>query len=164
VLTLLAPVPWFLLTTIPALVVAVEGTTNTYMIEENGARLVSETLTPGKMTIFPRRSLHSMQNTGALFLPVLLLEHRLTATLAGCGNASLILALNLEGPGTHSVFNGLYGLPDEIILAAYGGANEAYILNADSIRGVLPPVGTGSIIGSAECLAACKKGGTYTGP
>jgi Cupin len=45
-------------------VVAVEGTTNTYMIEENGARLVSETLTPGKMTIFPAASLHTMQNTG----------------------------------------------------------------------------------------------------
>jgi hypothetical protein len=49
-------------------VVAVEGTTNTYMIEENGARLVSETLTPGKMTIFPAASLHTMQNTGRLCL------------------------------------------------------------------------------------------------
>jgi hypothetical protein len=47
-------------------VVAVEGITNTYMIEENGARLVSETLTPGKMTIFPAASLHTMQNTGKL--------------------------------------------------------------------------------------------------
>jgi oxalate decarboxylase/phosphoglucose isomerase-like protein (cupin superfamily) len=45
------------------LVVAIEGITNTYMIEENGARLVSETLTSGKMTILPRGSLHSMQNT-----------------------------------------------------------------------------------------------------
>jgi hypothetical protein len=49
-------------------VVAVEGTTNTYMIEENGARLVSETLTPGKMTIFPAASLHTMQNTSMLCL------------------------------------------------------------------------------------------------
>jgi hypothetical protein len=46
------------------LVVAIEGTTETYMVEENGARLVKETLTPGKMTIFPKASLHSMQNTG----------------------------------------------------------------------------------------------------
>lgn len=45
-------------------VVAVEGETKTYMIEENGARLVSETLTPGKMTIFPPASLHTMQNMG----------------------------------------------------------------------------------------------------
>ena len=51
------------------LVVAVEGTTNTYMVEENGARLVKQTLTPGKMTIFPQGSLHTMQNTGMLIPP-----------------------------------------------------------------------------------------------
>ena len=45
-------------------VVAVQGTTNTYFIAENGARLVSETLTPGKMTIFPAASIHTMYNTG----------------------------------------------------------------------------------------------------
>lgn len=47
-------------------VVAVEGTTDTYMVEENGASMVKETLTPGKMTIFPAASLHTMQNTGML--------------------------------------------------------------------------------------------------
>ena len=46
------------------LVVAVEGTTRTYMINENGARMVNTTLTPGKMTIFPKGSIHSMQNLG----------------------------------------------------------------------------------------------------
>jgi hypothetical protein len=56
--------------------------------------------------------------------------------------------LSSEDAGIHNILNGLYGLPDDIILAAYGGANEAYILNADSIHGVLPPVGTGSIIRS----------------
>ena len=50
------------------LVVAVEGTTQTYMIEENGARVVTETLTPGKMTIFPLASLHTMQNMGVSFV------------------------------------------------------------------------------------------------
>jgi len=45
-------------------VVAIEGITNTYMIQENGARVVSEILSPGKMTIFPQASLHTMQNTG----------------------------------------------------------------------------------------------------
>lgn len=45
-------------------VVAVEGETDTIMIAENGARVVRATLTPGKMTIFPRASLHTMQNTG----------------------------------------------------------------------------------------------------
>ena len=45
-------------------VVAVEGETQTYMIQENGAKVVTETLTPGKMTIFPQGSIHSMQNMG----------------------------------------------------------------------------------------------------
>jgi len=46
------------------LVVAVEGTTKTYMIEENGAPMVNQTLTPGKMTIFPTGSVHTLQNLG----------------------------------------------------------------------------------------------------
>lgn len=45
-------------------VVAVEGTTETFMVLENSARLVKTTLTPGKMTLFPTGSLHAMQNTG----------------------------------------------------------------------------------------------------
>lgn len=46
------------------LVVAISGNTTTWMINENGARTVQTTLTPMKMTIFPKGSLHSMQNNG----------------------------------------------------------------------------------------------------
>lgn len=52
-------------------VVAILGNTTTYMYQENGARLVTEVLTPGHGTIFPRASMHLMVNTGA-FLPCLL--------------------------------------------------------------------------------------------
>ena len=45
-------------------VVAIHGNTTTYMFEENGARLVTETLTPGKATIFPQASMHMMVNNG----------------------------------------------------------------------------------------------------
>lgn len=48
------------------LVVAVSGSTRTYMYQENGARLVEQTLTPGMMTIFPPASVHSMYNMGML--------------------------------------------------------------------------------------------------
>ena len=41
-------------------VVAVLGNTTTYMYEENGARLVTEVLTPGKATVFPQGSMHMM--------------------------------------------------------------------------------------------------------
>lgn len=47
-------------------VVTVLGSVTTYMWEENGARLVTEKLTPGKMTIFPQGSMHMMVNTGEL--------------------------------------------------------------------------------------------------
>jgi len=50
-------------------VVAVAGTTVTYFIEENGARVVTNTLTPGKMTIFPQASIHTMVNTGKAQFP-----------------------------------------------------------------------------------------------
>ena len=45
-------------------VIAMSGSTTTYMIQENGARMVTETLTPGQMTIFPRGSMHTMVNNG----------------------------------------------------------------------------------------------------
>jgi hypothetical protein len=45
-------------------VVAVHGNTTTYMYEENGARLVTQQLTPGQATVFPQASMHMMVNTG----------------------------------------------------------------------------------------------------
>ncbi|KAH7323450.1 RmlC-like cupin domain-containing protein [Rhexocercosporidium sp. MPI-PUGE-AT-0058] len=120
------------------LVVAVEGTTNTYMMEENGARVVKQTLTPGKMTIFPQGSLHTMQNTG-------------------CTNATLVSALNSEDQGTLNLLNSLYMFPDDLVKASYGGGDFGAAASG------IPPVGTGSIVGSAECLAACKNGSSYTG-
>ncbi|CAD6441625.1 9e9e26af-1e51-49f3-a1c9-1ee2bba2fe37 [Sclerotinia trifoliorum] len=47
-------------------VVAVEGVTQTWMVEENGAKIVNQTLRPWQMTIFPRGSIHSMQNIGTV--------------------------------------------------------------------------------------------------
>jgi hypothetical protein len=57
-------------------VVAVYGNTTTYMYEENGARLVTQVLTPGQATIFPQASMHMMMNTGefSLILAVVLMQ------------------------------------------------------------------------------------------
>lgn len=49
-------------------VVAVRGNTTTFMYEENGAELVTETLLPGQMTIFPMGSMHMMVNNGTSLL------------------------------------------------------------------------------------------------
>jgi oxalate decarboxylase/phosphoglucose isomerase-like protein (cupin superfamily) len=114
------------------LVVAIEGETKTYMIEENGARVVKSTLTPGKMTIFPAASLHSMQNTG-------------------CENATLISALNSADTGTNNFINSLFQLPRDMVKAGFGGVD----LDFDKIDKNIPPVGTGSILGSAECRKRC---------
>lgn len=46
------------------LVVAVEGETEAVMVQENGAGVVRTVLNPGKMTLFPKGSIHSMQNNG----------------------------------------------------------------------------------------------------
>lgn len=90
-------------------VVAVQGTTQTYMIEENGARVVQQTLTPGKMTIFPQASVHTMVNLG---------EHKLFAcplSLCGCLQVALacrtcdgsvaqlrsLFLLSINGPAAH---------------------------------------------------------------
>jgi hypothetical protein len=56
-------------------VVAVEGETQTWMIQENGADPVSTVLTPGKLTIFPRGSIHTMQNLGMSILLSELASH-----------------------------------------------------------------------------------------
>lgn len=41
-------------------VLAVQGETHTYAVEENYARVMKTVLTPGKMTIFPQGAIHTM--------------------------------------------------------------------------------------------------------
>lgn len=77
-------------------VTAVEGTTKTWMIQENGVKPIEAVLTPGQMTIFPVGSLHTMQNMG-------------------CGNATLISTLNNEDPGTLQLANQLFNLPSDMV-------------------------------------------------
>ncbi|KAJ0375864.1 hypothetical protein COL26b_005839 [Colletotrichum chrysophilum] len=120
-------------------VVSVEGTTETYMTLENGARVVKTLLEPGMMTLFPQGSLHSMSNTG-------------------CGNATLISALSSEDAGTHNVANGLFDLPQSVVAAAFGG--NPLSAKFVQLRRDIPAVGTGASIGSAECLKRCEAQGS----
>jgi hypothetical protein len=46
------------------LVVAVTGNTTSWMVGENGVKTIQIHLVPGILTIFPRGSLHAMQNNG----------------------------------------------------------------------------------------------------
>ncbi|KAH8912453.1 RmlC-like cupin [Coniochaeta sp. PMI_546] len=112
-------------------VVAVEGETQTWMVQENGAQVVTTTLTPGKMTVFPQGSVHSMQNLG-------------------CGNSTLISALNSDDTGTTNLLNSLFSLPDYMVAAAFGTKG-----NSTSFGANVPAVGTGAALGSAQCRAKC---------
>ncbi|KAH6692191.1 spherulin-1A [Plectosphaerella plurivora] len=116
-------------------IVAVEGATETFMLLENGARLVKTKLEPGQMTLFPTGSLHAMQNTG-------------------CGNATLISALSSEDAGTHNVANGLFDLPPEMLAAAFGDRLSEEL---PKLAKGIPGVGTGASDGSAACLKRCEE-------
>jgi hypothetical protein len=118
-------------------VVAISGTTETYMIAENGARTVHEILTPGKMTIFPQASVHTMMNLG-------------------CENAQLVSALSSDDAGTHNLANAFFGLPSNITSTVLGGTVNIAATNAK-----IPPVGTGSNAGPEACIAACAAKGRF---
>jgi len=113
-------------------VVAVAGSTHTYMINENGARTVETILTPGKMTIFPQAAVHMMYNTG-------------------CENSQLISALNSDDSGTTNLANNLFALSPEYLNAVFGYSG----LDVNGTKASIPPVGTGAQWGSKECLAKC---------
>ena len=59
------------------------------MIAENGAQTIREVLTPGKMTIFPQASVHTMMNLG-------------------CDNAQLVSALSSDDAGTQNLANSFF--------------------------------------------------------
>jgi oxalate decarboxylase/phosphoglucose isomerase-like protein (cupin superfamily) len=116
-------------------VVAISGETQTYMINENGARTVQATLTPGKMTIFPTGSVHAMMNVG-------------------CENAQLISALNSDDTGTMNLANAFFSLPSNFTQTILGPD-----ANLQALGGDVPAVGTGSVAGPEACIAACKAKG-----
>lgn len=118
--------------------------------------MVSETLTPGKMTIFPAASIHTMYNTGSSSIHFTERQGAVAYLVLpiGCTNAQLVSALSSEDAGTHNIANGLFGLPLDLVNVALGGTDNVNV-TAHSI----PGVGTGSISGTAACLARCKAQG-----
>jgi len=116
-------------------VVAVSGTTRTFMIAENGAPTIEQTLESGQMTIFPTASVHTMMNIG-------------------CENAQLISALSSDDAGTHNLANAFFSLPANITQTILGPQ-----INLASTASYIPDVGTGSNVGPEQCLAACAAKG-----
>ena len=117
-------------------VVSIAGTTSTYMIAENGAPTIHEILTPGKMTIFPQASVHTMMNLG-------------------CENAQLVSALSSDDAGTQNLANAFFALPANITGTVLG----VDLAGVAGIQGRIPGVGTGSNWGPEKCISACKAKG-----
>lgn len=111
------------------LVLSVKGTFQTGLYQENGARLILNTITPGQVVVFPQGSIHYAQN-------------------AGCESAYFVATFNSADPGVQTTGDGLfYGLPAEIVQATLGG------LDTDTIRKVkakLPPL-------PADGIESCRR-------
>ena len=96
---------------------------------------------------------HSLP-THSYLPPSITLAHTLPSTdhVPGCENAQLVSALDSEDTGTINYLNSLYQLPDDMVRAAFGDAD----LNTEQLGKGIPPVGTGSVLGSEECLKRCN--------
>ncbi|EOA85072.1 hypothetical protein ACJQWK_06916 [Exserohilum turcicum] len=114
------------------MVTAITGNTTTYMIGENGVGVRIVTLLPLMVTVFPQASLHMMQNND-------------------CEPSLLLSSLNTDDSGTLNILPSLWSVPQDIISAAFGDAS----LNTQDVGSQIPFVGTGAIIGSAECKKRC---------
>lgn len=74
-----------------------------------------------------------------------------TDCLIDCEPALLISALNSDDSGTLNILPNLWTVPQDIIQAGFGDPT----INVEELGMHIPPVGTGAIIGSAECQKRC---------
>jgi hypothetical protein len=71
--------------------------------------------------------------------------------MTDCEPALLISALNSEDSGTLNILPALWSVPQDIIQAGFGAPG----MNTQDVGRDIPAVGTGAIIGSAECKKRC---------
>ncbi|RNJ52536.1 hypothetical protein D7B24_003356 [Verticillium nonalfalfae] len=76
-----------------------------------------------------------------------------------CENATLVSALSSEDAGTHNVANGLFGMPSEVLAAAFGDSPLA--MQFAALAQNIPAVGTGASEGSSECMRRCEGGPSF---
>jgi len=124
------------------LVVAVSGSTHTFMVQENGARMVEQILTPGMMTLFPAASVHSMYNMG-------------------CENNQLYAFLNDADAATVNLAQAFFMMPQDIgmtVMPFISVTNGSWTATAQRV----PPIGTGSQQGFEACMKKCGLAGNRT--
>ena len=107
---------------------AVNGTFQVGMLEENGARLVMNTLNPGQATLFPRGAIHFEQNLG-------------------CEPVLFVAAFADEDPGVSSLTN-FFDVPAAVAEASLDISSTAF----QKIAGEIPK---NIVFGVEECLTRC---------
>lgn len=108
--------------------IAINGTLRTGMLEENGARFVTNTLSPGQSTLFPRGAIHFEQNLG-------------------CDTVMFVAAFSNEDPGVSQVTN-LLSLPIDIVEAALG-------MSETEVKELMAGLPKNIALGVDECLKQC---------
>ena len=145
------------------IVVAVFGSTKTYMRSENGAKDRITTLTPGKMTVFPQGSMHAMVNEGKS----LSLNHQSSCCspycsfpipadpAVGCDNNLLYSFLNSDDPGTLNFAQSLWWVGQDIMQQVMPMIKVDAYKDWNATGGDIPDWGLGSQDGFEACRAAC---------
>jgi oxalate decarboxylase/phosphoglucose isomerase-like protein (cupin superfamily) len=107
---------------------AINGTFHVGMLEENGARLVMNTIRPGQATIFPRGAIHFEQNLG-------------------CEEVLFLAAFSDEDPGVSQLTN-LFTLPTDFLDATLG-------VDESEAKQLVMGIPKNVVFGAKECMARC---------
>ena len=107
---------------------AINGTFQVGMLEENGARLVMNTIRPGQATIFPHGAIHFEQNLG-------------------CEEVLFLAAFSDEDPGV-SQLTDLFTIPTEFLDATLG-------IDETKAKQLAMGIPKNVVFGVDECLARC---------
>jgi len=100
-------------------------------LQENGARLVVNTVYPGQGTIFPKGSFHYLSNPQ-------------------CGPVTYVAGLNAEDPGVASVAQRFFGLQPDSVDATLGD------IGFDEVVKIANSIPDTFALGVKSCLDKCK--------
>jgi oxalate decarboxylase/phosphoglucose isomerase-like protein (cupin superfamily) len=109
----------------------VNGTLRTGFLQENGARFVMNTIYPGQAALFPQGAIHFQQNLG-------------------CEPVIFVAAFSFEDPGTSTIANNFFSLPDDIVSATLGQIGVQEVLGLES------KIPKNVVYGVQQCLQTCN--------
>ena len=115
------------------LLFSVNGTFETGFIQENGARPVQNTLTPGQAAVFPMGSIHWQANLG-------------------CETVLFVAGLSNEDPGTSTIAQNFFKIDEGVLSATLGGTSST---DLQQTKGNIP---ANIALGLDKCQRKCGLG------